>query len=313
MWASDFNYDGIRLSEFGFMICYFDGSTGLEEVEAGTPLNFHTVSTRKGNRFALVDLSYDNALEVTFDIVRDTCVTADPGRFITEDEIMYTDALETLDLNGITVDDETINLDVYVDAGYTPLEMEITDLEYLSLVRWLVRKQFLPMRFIDDRTNINRYYRGAFTRIARLEIGSRLYGLRLTFTTDRPYALGESVSATHDMTAGGHWDFSDPSYLTGTIIPDLTITLGESGILRLNNNFTGTSMVITGCTAGETITVKGDTLQMFSDVAGHNVWASFNYDFFKVGNSMSSRLNTITSSLACTLTLAYQPIIRDAP
>ena len=39
----------------------------------------------------------------------------------------------------------------------------------------------------------------------------------------------------------------------------------------------------------------------------------FNYDFFKVGNSMSSRVNTITSSLACTLTLAYQPVIRDAP
>jgi len=271
MYASDFIFDGINLSSFGCVICDFEGSTGVEEVEAGAPLNFKTVSTRKGNRFPLIDVGYDNALEVTFDICKDPCAAA------------------------------------------TNEAAEITDTEYLALMRWLVRNQFLTIRFLDDRLSMNRYYNGAFSSVIKLTIDSRLYGLRLTFVTDRPYALGASISSTHEMTSGTAWNYEDTSHLTGTIIPDLEITLHAAGTLRLTNQFTGKTMVITDCTSGEKITFYGDSLTMFSTNTSKNIWNRFNYEFFKIGNRIGNSVNQITSSLDCTLKITYRPIIKDAP
>ena len=313
MFATDFVYDGIKLSDYNCMVCEIDGSTGLDEIEAGVALNFTTVSTRKGTRFPLVDRKYDSALSVTFDICKDPCSADAGGQIIyMGDENLSFDVLDQINLQEYSIAAETINLDAYVDT-YSAAELEITDHEYLVLLRFLARDHFLPMTFLDERHCVQRYYNGAFTSISRLEIGGRLYGLRVTFQTDRPYALGEEVSSTHDIASTSYIDYTDNSYLTGTIIPDLVITLHESGTLRLTNMFTSTSMVITGCVSGETITVKGDSLILFSSIPTHNVWKCFNYDFLKIGNSMGGRVNRITSTLDCTLTIKYQPVIRDAP
>ena len=313
MFATDFSFDGVRLSDYGCMVCEIDGSTGLDEIDAGVALNFTTVSTRKGTRFSLVDRKYDDVLSTTFDICKDPCAAESGGSIIyIGDENLSFDILDQINLQSYEIAAETINLDTYVDT-YSAAELEITDHEFLVLLRWLLRDHYLPMTFLDERHCVQRYYNGAFTNIARLEIGGRLYGLRCTFQTDRPYALGEEIVTTHTMAANTPWNYTDTSHLTGTIIPDLVITLQASGTLRLTNQFTSTSMVITGCTNGETITVKGDSLIMFSSNNSHNVWACFNYDFLKIGNSMNNRVNQITSSLPCTITMKYKPVIRDAP
>lgn len=414
MFATDFVYDGTSLSSFNCVICNFDGASGIEEVQAGTPLNFITVSRRKGNKFSLVDTNYDAALEVTFDICKDTC-------------------------------------------EYTGDDLIITDAEFLELSRWLLRNEFLETHFINNDHVITRYYNGSFN-ISKLMVDDKLYGLRLTMHTDRPYALGDEIVAsvgygntnmfmypyaettktlngitfidngdgsitingtasaatffsinnrtelqleagnyafdigtghisnnikiccstedingmmsetetesnplvfgiaegeiltslfiyvrsgktinnltlypmlTPNSSSGSAWEppstsanrvstdspflLEDDSFITGTIIPDVEVRCRESGDLILTNEYTGTNMAIKNCTQGEVITVNGSTLDISSSESSHKLYNDFNFNYLKIGNSYQDKVNSITSSIKCDLTIKYKPIIRDAP
>ena len=277
MYYTDFVFDGMRLSECGYTICEFDSAASIKEVSLGSPLNFKTVSTRKGNRFALVDVSYDTALEFTFDICKNLC-------FGTSGQIVES-----------------------ADAA-------ITDQEFLSITRWLSRNDFRQIYFVDDEpTAVTRYYNGAFSSISRLEIDDVLYGLRLVFVTDRPYALGDMVTASHTFEANGEWTYEDGSYLVGSIVPSLRIQCGASGTLTLTNYTTNTRMTIKNCSEDEVITINGDYFIMSSSIPTHKVWADFNYEFLKICNAYDQRSNVIKSTMPCTVTITYKPIIRDAP
>lgn len=45
MYALDFEYDGQYLSDYGFIICDFNSSSGADIVSAGSMITFNTVST----------------------------------------------------------------------------------------------------------------------------------------------------------------------------------------------------------------------------------------------------------------------------
>ena len=49
MKSYDFEYDGLNLSDFGFMICSFD-SKGVETISNGSTITFNTVSMFNGNK-----------------------------------------------------------------------------------------------------------------------------------------------------------------------------------------------------------------------------------------------------------------------
>lgn len=71
--AYDFEYDGLRLSDMGFVICKFDHSGGLETVTNGSQITFNTVSTLNGSKHELLSTQYDNCLETSFQICKDIC------------------------------------------------------------------------------------------------------------------------------------------------------------------------------------------------------------------------------------------------
>lgn len=271
MKATDFIFDGTSLSHYGFIICEFDGGSGTNVFEAGVPIQFRTVPRRKGRRYSLVDLRYDNALEISFDICKDPC-----------------------------------------DNAYTE-DMIISDEEFLNLSRWLIRKEYKTLQFVDDTLHIPRFYRGIFN-ISKLTIGDDLFGLRLVMLTDKPYAYG--ITTTHAFNINDisqTYTLSDGSVLTGIITPNLKVICREAGNLVLKNNLTGTSFEIKNCVNNEIITVDGDALTITSSVANHNLMDDFNFTFFKVGNTIETRSNAITSSMKCKLEITYAPIIQDAP
>lgn len=70
--ATDFTYDGRKLSDIGFMICDFNG-TGMNTTTAGSRLDLATVSQYGGRRHALVNVMYSERFEATFDICKDEC------------------------------------------------------------------------------------------------------------------------------------------------------------------------------------------------------------------------------------------------
>ena len=72
MKAYDFEYDGINLSDKGFIICNF-GSKGLETISNGSQITFNTISTLGGSKHHLTSTEYEDCLEATIQICKNSC------------------------------------------------------------------------------------------------------------------------------------------------------------------------------------------------------------------------------------------------
>ena len=86
MQATDFSYDGLWLSDLGFMICTFD-SGGVENATAGSYITFNSVKQHNGKRFALMSSEYEEAFTATFDICKMN--NSGAGEDITIDEFRF--------------------------------------------------------------------------------------------------------------------------------------------------------------------------------------------------------------------------------
>lgn len=73
MYAVDFEYDGLRLSDFGCVIGRVDGSPGIEVVSAGSNITFNTVKRHGGKIHALTSTTFDECLTATFQIIKNPC------------------------------------------------------------------------------------------------------------------------------------------------------------------------------------------------------------------------------------------------
>ena len=74
MYSVDFEYAGRRLDDFGFIICDFGGSSGIENVSAGSNIEFNTVSRHYGKKHALAGTRYSECITASFDICKNTCI-----------------------------------------------------------------------------------------------------------------------------------------------------------------------------------------------------------------------------------------------
>lgn len=70
MYALDFEYDGQRLSDFGFIICDFNDTKGFDIVSAGSQITFNTVAFNNGKRNALSSTKYEECIQTTFGICK---------------------------------------------------------------------------------------------------------------------------------------------------------------------------------------------------------------------------------------------------
>lgn len=71
MAIKDFIYDGIRLSDFGYILCSFD-SSGMETVSS-VPLEWQRVSLYNGEYQPVINHQYSSYLTTTFCICKDPC------------------------------------------------------------------------------------------------------------------------------------------------------------------------------------------------------------------------------------------------
>lgn len=84
MTATDFEYDGLLLSDLGFMICQFDESTGFNTSSAGSILDVTTIMQNSGRKHLLVNSKYNERCEPEFSICKKdgTQVSTDEFAFI---------------------------------------------------------------------------------------------------------------------------------------------------------------------------------------------------------------------------------------
>ena len=87
MYALDFEYDGVKLSDYGMMICSIDSSSGVETVSSGADLTFNQLKTARGNKFPITSAKYDEAyVSEPFQICKNPCY-ADNEIGISSEEI----------------------------------------------------------------------------------------------------------------------------------------------------------------------------------------------------------------------------------
>lgn len=292
MYATNFEYDGQYLRDYGYMLCDFGGSSNIEEVSAGSEITFNTVATHRGKKFALPGTEYEDYITSTFYICKDPCEYDD---------------------------------------------MVITDEEVRMLMRWLNRRRFLPFRFADygEDTPVNVslgsvkvsqgtltvvyrdwwscYYDASFN-IEKVVSDKNVVGLKLNMITNRPfgYAAEEKISWAVTNTSSVY-TLTDLSDEIGHIYPSLEITCNESGKLTLYNSLENCTMEISGCSAGEVITIDGPTHIISTSYASHKIYDDFNFEYFRIGNTPTSRANQIKSSLKCTIVLRYNPLVKNSP
>lgn len=87
MYAVDFEYDGQYLSDYGFIVCEFNYSTGAVNATIGSKLTFSKVPRYRGTKFSMTDAKYDECIQTTFDICKNPDKYDYEERIVTDDEI----------------------------------------------------------------------------------------------------------------------------------------------------------------------------------------------------------------------------------
>ncbi len=131
MYALDFEYDKLHLSDFGFIVCDFNQATGADIVDVGADITFNTVSMQRGKIRRSTGAQYDKCLQTTIHICKNPDETSD--MVISRDE--YRDISrwlcreEYLPLRIIYADDFECET-CYFDASFTVNRIEINKLLY---------------------------------------------------------------------------------------------------------------------------------------------------------------------------------------
>ena len=120
----DFEYDGLYLSDFGYIVCKF-GSDGLQTISNGTELDFHTVSTFNGAKHELISAEYRDCVTTTLQICKNSCQDSnmEMSRGDFRDLTSWLNRKDFHKLKFICDDDEYA--DLYFEASFNISRIEI--------------------------------------------------------------------------------------------------------------------------------------------------------------------------------------------
>lgn len=212
----------------------------------------------------------------------------------------------------------------------TTADSEITEAEQRKIMFWLNRREFLDFRIIyENNYHSTVYYKASFN-IDEIRIAEKLYGFRLTMTTDKPYGYGEKVTATYtDYIRNTHKYYDNDSDTMESIPFNVTFTSNVSGEVDITlRDYTSgaeySRTKIYNCSIGETITIDSENQIITTDSTTHKIYNDFNYVFPKLMRTWNSshptytriRLDftsatypyTATGTIVGTFTVSYTPI-----
>lgn len=86
MYVLDFGYDGQYLSDYGFIVCQFDTSSGVVVANAGSKISFEKASRNRGMKYSLTGTRYNECITTTFDICKNPDIYDSANRQISIDE-----------------------------------------------------------------------------------------------------------------------------------------------------------------------------------------------------------------------------------
>ena len=274
MYATDFEYAGQFLSDFGFIICSFGGSRGLETVSAGSEITFNKVSRNHGKIYSLVNTQYDGCVQASFQICKNPCVFN--KQQIVSDEyreiIRWLNRKEFLDFQPFDAakdDREEIHFKASFNVNKIILNDILCGLE-------LIMETDKPFGYGALRN---------FKRKFKANEAGKVWTLR--DYSDEIGSIYPKIVVT--CNANG----------------ELKISNSDEGCEMIIKNCKKGEII--------TIDGDNQIISSSLPLESHDIAADFNYDFFRIGNSFAGRENKIAVSLPCELNIAYCPIIKDIP
>lgn len=206
------------------------------------------------------------------------------------------------------------------DCLYGSSEMEISTQQFRELMQWLNRREFLPFRIVDDKQTVC-WYNASFN-VDKIVVGGKIYGVRLTMETDRPFGYDDKVTRTYALSNSNLTiSIVNTSNEIGYLYPTITIKCWVDGDLTITNTLEGNTTVIKNCSNAEVITINGETQTIVTNNERNHtkkkIHNDFNWEFPRLGTKMIRgqviRNNDITTSLPCEITIEYRPIVKDVP
>lgn len=278
VYAIDLNYDGISLSDFGFIVCDFDHSDGATIAEAGSTIEFNKISYNNGKKWSLVNAKYNDCIQTTFDICKDPDYSENGDLSISDDE--YRDIARWLNRKEFCklffIYDDPDNRDFrYYNASFNLQKIKIA--ETLCGIR-LTMETDKPFGYGQEKKHV-------------LDVVNTSATYEIKDMSDEIGILYPSVTIqcveSGNLTITNKDDINGSSFICNTVIKN--------------------------CSAGEIITFNGETGIIESSLISHDIANDFNYDFFKLSNSYKNRNNYLSFSIKCVFNLTYSPVVKDIP
>lgn len=184
--------------------------------------------------------------------------------------------------------------------------------ETRQLVKWLNRREHHKFKMYNPDYKMDTYiYFGSFN-VQQIMMDGKVLGLSLTFKSNSPYALGEKVSVTYDVTNENELIYlHSDSDEYGVIYPVVNIKFKQLCYeYRIKNNTTETIVFLKNCKSGEIITLDGECKIITSSRDTHTtLFNDFNYEFLDIliDDSDFSQ-NEYKVSHPCEITIEYYPV-----
>lgn len=199
---------------------------------------------------------------------------------------------------------------------FEPLTLD----EKRKIARWLQRKESHVLELVDEKDeDASRYiFEGSFNGLSEVFYYGECIGYELRFITNRPYAIGKTITRTIIAdTENFEYMLTDSSDEVGYIYPNkMTITFNED-VEEFNlynyieDSTNGRLTQIKNCKKNEVITFD-DNLIISTSNEEHKktLQDDFNFHFFRIANSYSNRINKLSISHPCVIKIEYNPVVK---
>lgn len=308
MKAKDFEFDGKRLSDFGFIIANFDAKD-LETID-GTKITFNTISSLGGSKHNLTSTQYETCLETCIQVCKYSCSTGiqeispiefrEISRWLNRKKFLK---FKILDENYI---------DLYYMASIISIGRIELDGRLIGLELNIITDS--PHSFKEPRTiNVVCKENQGLYGWEKYGVGLDSEIIKLGYVTsedENAYPSGLHTDGYQYIPVGKVYKSSinDTSYEEGFIYPYTEIIINESGNLKIHNSIENRESYIANCIVGEVITMDYPVIR--SSISSHNIQNDFNWNFFRIANTFDNSRNDLTVSLPCTIKIKYSPIVK---
>lgn len=280
MYATNFEYDGKQLSDYGMMLCSFD-SPGPETLSSGADLTFQTAKSVGSDKIKIYGTDYSEGYTAVFQICRIPCA-ARPKIYLTPGEIS---ALQRW---------------LCRKDGYHPFKLLQDDFRDIYWNAVFSCKQ-IELKGETAGLELTMYTDSPYAYLAARDIRCSL-------------APGESFSL-YDLS-----DETGFQYPTVTIVCGSSGNADGQGQIILQNSMDSKrKTILNHLHANEIITLDGENKLISSNLSRTDLSRSFNYCFPRIFNriekGMDIRENVFTLSdtenaLPCSITFRYSPIVK---